>query len=493
MDLVRDHGILVLDAGTTSTRAAVFTADGNRGSMAQLPLGQQFPRPGWVEQDADEIFEKTVVCARRAIAAAGGSGKIAAIGIANQRETVVAWDKRSGKPVCPAIVWQDRRTAKFCEDLRLHGVEAEIQRQTGLLVDPYFSASKMRWILHNIPEAVALGDRLAFGTVKSWIVWKLTNGLHISDATNASRTMLCQIEEVRWEPGLLDLFDISPATLPEIVPNCGEFGVTSADLFGDPLPITGMIGDQQSAMIGQGCVRKGDAKATLGTGAFVLASMGTERPQSANRLLATVLCWTSNERQYALEGSIFAAGSIVKWLRDALGLLVDAKSSEDLATQVNDNGGVVLVPAFAGLGAPLWRPDVTASLTGLTFSATRAHVVRAALESISHQCLDLKQAFALDGADWSNLKIDGGMSGNNWIAQDLADLLEVRIDRPVDVETTARGVAIMAALGAGIFGELGDAVAAMQTGSRCFTPQLESSRRTLRKSQWNCAVKTLIA
>ena len=492
MTSLGERGILVLDVGTTSTRAAIFFPDGHRTHMEQLPLNQHFPRPGWVEQDAAEIFSKTIICARRAIAAIGSSDCISAIGIANQRETVVAWDRHSGKAVCPAIVWQDRRTAEFCEELKRRGAEDEIRQKTGLLADPYFSASKMRWILRNTPEAAALGERLALGTVESWIVWKLTGGLHVSDVTNACRTMLFPLEGTQWDAGLVDLFELPETALPEVTRNCDYFGASNADWFGAPIPIAGMIGDQQSATIGQGCLGPGNAKATLGTGAFVLSSTGVVRPRSAHRLLETVLCWTENSRSYALEGSIFAAGSVIKWLRDGLGVLDDAQLSETLARQVDDNGGVVFVPALAGLGAPFWRPDATASLTGLTFSSSRAHVIRAALESVANQCLELKEAFALDGGDWSNLKIDGGMSENDWIAQDLADILDVRIERPVDVETTARGAAIVAALGIGLFANLQDAAASMTGKCDVFSPQMNASIKAVRKTQWNDAIHSML-
>ena len=490
-----DKYLLVLDEGTTSTRAMLYAPDGTLGASAQQALEQFYPRPGWVEHDPHEILDKTLACAREVIARAGGPERIAAIGVTNQRETVVAWDKSTGRALGAnggkAIVWQDRRTADFCDALRDAGHEPALQAKTGLLLDPYFSGSKMRWMLDNLPEARALGDRLAFGTIETWLVWHMTGGLHVSDVSNASRTCLFALDGHDWDAGLLDLFGVPRSALGTIVSSAGEIGETRADMFGAPIPITGLAGDQQAATIGQGCLSPGETKATFGTGAFILTNMGATLPRSTNRLLGTVLCEVAGVRQYALEGSVFAAGSLIKWLRDNLGMVITAGESETLARAVPDSGGVTFIPALSGLGAPHWRPNATGSIAGLTFSVTRAHVVRAALESMAHQCHDLKAAFAADGADWQLLRIDGGMSGNDWLAQDLADILEVTVERPVDVETTARGAAMLAAVGAGLYPTL-EAAKAMLPAVECFEPALEADLREARLSAWHSALRAAL-
>ncbi|MEP6867410.1 MAG: glycerol kinase [Novosphingobium sp.] len=481
--------ILVIDEGTTSTRAMLYAPDGSVKSTAQEPIEQHYPRPGWVEHDAEEIFDKTLACMRRVVETAGGADRIAAIGVTNQRETVVAWDCRTGRAISPAIVWQDRRTADACEALKQAGHEPEVQAKSGLLLDPYFSGSKMRWILDNVPKARELGDSLAFGTVESWLVWKLTSGLHISDATNASRTALMALDGRDWDRGLCDLFGVPVATLPAIV-GCAEIvGKTLPDLLGKAIPIAGMAGDQQAATIGQGCLAPGQTKATFGTGAFILASTGATLPHSSNRLLGTVLADVGGERTYALEGSVFVAGSLMKWLRDNLGLIQSAPDSERLARSVADNGGVVILPALSGLGAPHWRPNATGVIAGLTHNSTAAHIVRAALESMAHQCHDLKQAFAADGADWQTLCIDGGMSGNDWLAQDLADVLNVSLERPVDIETTARGAAMLASVGAGIHGSLEQARTMLPPSDR-FEPMMDEATREARLAAWQKVLAT---
>lgn len=479
--------ILVIDAGTTSTRAVLYTAEGAVIASAQEALTQHFPAPGLVEHDAAEIWESSLRCARKLVERAGGPAQIAGIGVTNQRETVVAWDCRTGQPITRAIVWQDRRTEGHCRALREAGHEPAIQQTTGLLLDPYFSASKMAWILEHVPEAAALGDRLAFGTVESWLVWKLTGGLHISDVTNASRTMLMALEGKDWDAGLCDLFGVPRAALPEIVSNAGSFGATHADMFGAPIPITGLAGDQQAATIGQGCFAVGEAKATLGTGAFILANMGTRPPRSAHRLLGTVLSEVNGQRLFALEGSVFVAGSLVQWLRDGVGLIDNAADSEALARSVADSAGVVVVPALSGLGAPYWLADARGSITGLSFAATRAHIVRAALESIGHVFADLALAFAADDAPWQLLRLDGGMSANDWLAQDIANILDRRCERPDDVETTARGAAILAAIGAGLYPDFSSA-AAMISPRAVFEPQMDAADRAKRLAGWRSAI-----
>lgn len=485
--------ILVLDEGTTSTRAMLYAPDGRRLGMAQAELTQYYPQPGWVEHDAAEIWDRTLACARQMVEQAGGPDRIAAIGITNQRETVVAWDRRTGAPLAHAIVWQDRRTADQCAALREAGHETAVQRRTGLVIDPYFSATKMRWLLDHEPALAGAGDALAFGTVESWLVWKLTGGLHISDASNASRTQLMALDGEGWDEGLCDLFGVPPCTLPEISDNAGPFGETLAAWFGRPIAIRGLAGDQQAATIGQGCLQPGDAKATLGTGAFVLANQGHVVPASQNRLLGTLLYRLSGERTYALEGSVFAAGSLIQWLRDQLGLIASAGETEALARSVPDNGGVMLLPALAGLGAPHWRPDATGVISGLTQGTGRAHIVRAALESLSHQLCDLAGAFAADGAGWRMLRIDGGMSANGWIAQDMADMLDLAVDRPADVETTAKGAAMLAAVGGGLHPSLEAAAAAMSDAITRFTPALAAERRIGRLAQWDAMVARQLA
>ncbi len=482
--------ILVLDSGTTSTRAMVFAQDGSVRAVAQQDLTQHYPRPGWVEHDAAEIWTKSLACAREAVAGAGGPGRIAAIGITNQRETVVAWDKGSGEPLHRAIVWQDRRTADLCAALRQAGHEPLVQQRTGLLLDPYFSATKMRWLLDNVPEvkAAATAGRLAFGTVESWLVHKLTGGAHLSDASNASRTSLLPLDAASWDAGLCDLFGVPLAALPEVVDNAGELGTSLPDLFGEALPIAGLAGDQQSATIGQGCLSRGQTKATYGTGAFVLTNMGGDVPRSRHRLLGTVLHQVGSERTYALEGSVFVAGSLVQWLRDSLGILSHAGETEALARSVPDSGGVVIVPALSGLGAPHWRPDARASISGLSFATDRAHIARAALEAMALQTHDLATAFAADGAPWASLRIDGGMSANDWMAQDMADILRLPVERPDFVETTALGAAMLASVGAGLFPSLDEVARSMRGEVRQFAPGMAEQVREARFESWNQAL-----
>ena len=483
--------ILVIDEGTTSTRAILFGADGRGLGNCQRPLTQHYPAPGLVEHDAAEIWALTLECAREMVAKAGGADKIAAIGIANQRETIVFWDKRTGEPLAPAIVWQDRRTADICADLKERGEEPVVQAKTGLLLDPYFSGSKIGWALKNWPQLEDAGEHLAVGTVESYLVFRLTGGLHVSDATNASRTALMAIGSSGWDDGLTDLFGVPRQILPEIVDCAGSIGTTLPDLFGSAIPICGMAGDQQAATIGQGCFAIGQTKATFGTGAFVLTQTGRTLRQSRNRLLSTVLYQLNGERHYALEGSVFVAGSLVQWLRDDLGLIAHAADTEPLARSVPDNGGVYLVPALSGLGAPHWQPNARGAISGLSFSAKKAHVARAALEAMAHQTNDLKTAFVADGADWAELRIDGGMVANDWMAQDLADMLAIDVVRPVFIETTALGAAMLAAVGADMYGSLEDA-AVMRGDITRFTPQLGATERSARLSGWADALARVL-
>ena len=487
-----DPLILVLDEGTTSTRAMLFGADGRVHGVAQRELTQHYPRSGWVEHDAGEIWDRTLACAQEMVARAGGAEAIAAIGITNQRETVVAWDKRTGEPLARAIVWQDRRTAPACRALQEAGHEDAVRAQTGLLLDPYFSATKMRWMIENEPAvaAAASAGTLAFGTVESWLVFKLTGGArHVSDASNASRTLLLALDGHGFDPGLCDLFGVPADALPQVVDNHGDIGTTA--LFGAAIPICGLAGDQQAATIGQGCLAPGETKATYGTGAFVLTNSGTVIPRSDKRLLGTVLWQADGVRHYALEGSVFVAGSLIQWLRDSLGLVASSAETEALARSVADNGGAVVVPALAGLGAPHWLPDARASIEGLSFSTGKAHIVRAALESMAHQTRDLASAFAADGAAWTCLRVDGGMVANDWMVQDIADIIELDVRRPAFIETTALGAAILAAVGAGLHPSLGEAASAMIGDASTFAPQMDDDVRATRIAQWDAAIARL--
>jgi len=486
-----ERAILVIDEGTTSTRAMLFARDGTCLAVEQREIAQHYPRPGWVEHDAEEIWTSSLACARAVVAAAGGAERVAAIGITNQRETMVFWSRRTGRALAPAIVWQDRRTAQLCAALKEQGHEAAVQARTGLLLDPYFSGSKIAWALEHWPQLREAGEHLCVGTVESWLVFRLTGGLHVSDATNASRTSLMDIGSGRWDAGLVDLFGVPTGALPEIVDCAGAIGRTEAELFGAPIPICGMAGDQQAAAIGQACLAPGDTKATYGTGAFILTNCGTEMRRSGHRLLSTVAWQLGGERSYALEGSVFVAGSLVKWLRDELGLIGSSAETEALARSVADSAGVQIVPALAGLGAPHWAPQAAGAISGLTFASGRAHIVRAALEAMAHQTHDLMTAFAADGAKWECLKIDGGMSANDWVAQDLADVLELRVERPRFVETTALGAAMLAGVGCGMFGSLGEA-AAMRGEVERFVPLISSQIRATRLAGWRKAVERVL-
>lgn len=481
--------LLVIDEGTTSTRAMLFAPDGACLASESAELTQHYPAAGLVEHDAAEIWDRTLHCVRAMVEQAGGADAIAAIGITNQRETVVFWDKASGEPLGPAIVWQDRRSAALCRELKEAGEEPGVQARTGLLLDPYFSGTKIAWAMKNWPQLREAGDRLAIGTVESWLVWKLTGGLHVTDATNASRTLLMGLGSGGWSDGLLDLFGAPRAALPEIVDCAGRFGETT--LFGGRIPICGMAGDQQAATIGQACLAPGDAKATFGTGAFVLTNAGTHQPRSKHRLLSTVLWQIGGRRTYAIEGSVFVAGSVVKWLRDSLGLIGSAGETEALARSVADNGGVYFVPALTGLGAPWWEPEARGAISGLSLASTRAHVVRAALEAMAHQSHDLKTAFAADGCDWASLRIDGGMVANDWIAQDLADVLGVTVERPGFTETTALGAAMLAGIGYGLFAGLEEA-AAMRGKVETFDPKMDGAARDARLAGWTAAVRAVV-
>lgn len=479
--------IIVIDAGTTSTRAMLFTPAGELRGVEQAELTQHYPRPGWVEHDAEEIRVRTLSNVRSLVEQAGGSSRIAGIGIANQRETVVAWDRSSGAPLARAIVWQDRRTAEFCAQLRAAGCEGVVREKTGLLLDPYFSATKMRWLLEHEPAVAGAAEngRLAFGTIESWLVFCLT-GAHVTDAGNASRTLLLPLASPTWDQALCDLFGVPAAALPEVVDSTGRFGTTVH--FGDPIPVCGLAGDQQAATIGQGCLAPGDTKVTYGTGAFVLVNRGAAIPSSNAGLLGTVLHQLDGERCYALEGSVFVAGSFIQWLRDSLGLILTAAETEALARSVPDSGGVVVVPALAGMGAPHWRPEARGVIRGLSFATGKAQIVRAALEAMAHQTQDLAAAFAADGAPWKELKIDGGMAANDWMVQDIADVTGLGVLRPDFVETTALGAAMLAAVGAGLHPSLTTAAKSMIGAVTRFEPAMHARVRNARLAEWRAAL-----
>lgn len=483
--------ILVLDEGTTSTRAMLFASDGVLVASAQEPLTQHYPQGGWVEHDPREIWNKTLACAQAMVPKAGGAAMIACIGITNQRETVVAWDRQTGEPLANAIVWQDRRTEPFCAELREAGHEALVQERTGLLLDPYFSGTKMRWMLDNVPEVKAAAEKgtLAFGTVESWLVHKLTGGAaHITDASNASRTLLMGLEDAQFDEGLCDLFGVPLAALPGVVDMAGPLAVTAPDLFGRAIPITGLAGDQQAATVGQACLAPGQTKATYGTGAFVLTCQGARIPRSRNRLLGTVLTQIDGQRTYAIEGSVFVAGSLVQWLRDSLGIVEVASQTEELARSIPDSGGVVIVPALSGLGAPHWQAEARGVIAGLSFASGKAELARAALEAMAHQTHDLAAAYAADGAPWQTLRIDGGMAANDWMAQDLADVLGVPVERPGFIETTALGAAMLAASGAGLYSDLASAAQAMRGRLSTFEPAMANEVRDARLAAWRKAL-----
>ena len=478
--------LLVIDEGTTSTRAIVFDASGRTAAIAQHDVASRYPQPGWVEQDPEEIWRLTLAAAEAAITQAGGAERIAAIGITNQRETIVFWDRRTGKALAPAIVWQDRRTADICDALRAAGHEASVQARTGLLLDPYFSATKIAWALDHWPEVRAAD--LAVGTIDSWLIWKLTAGLHATDATNASRAALMDLRG-GWDDDLCGLFGVPRSALPEICDSAGQIGVT--ELFGSPIPICGVAGDQQAAAIGQACFEPGDTKATYGTGSFILTHAGSDPPASHNRLLGTVAWQVGGMRRFALEGSLFVAGSMMQWLRDAVGILETSAESDVLARSVPDSGGVQVVPAFTGLGAPHWDPDARGAILGLTLGSTRAHIVRAALEGVVNQTAELHRAFRADGVEWSRLRIDGGMAGNDFLAQDLADVLGLRVERAANVESSSLGAAMLAGVGCGMFASLQEAARSMRRDAMLFTPRPAESAD--RMKAWDQAVSAIRA
>jgi glycerol kinase len=484
--------ILALDQGTTSSRALVFDERGGVRALAQKELTQIFPRPGWVEHDPNEIWATQLAVAAEALARAGVAvSDVAAIGITNQRETAVVWNRRTGEPVCNAIVWQDRRTAAMCEALAAAGHEARIAAKTGLVLDAYFSGTKVKWILDNVPGARALaknGD-LAFGTVDSWLVWKLTGGnVHATDVTNASRTLLYDIHTGRWDDELLGLFDVPRAMLPEVHPSSGVVAETASQLFTTRLPIAGLAGDQQSALFGQRCTRPGMVKNTYGTGCFMLMHTGSDAIASRHRLVTTAACAAADERGYALEGSVFIAGAVVQWLRDGLGIIRTSAEVEALARSVPDNGGIYLVPAFTGLGSPHWDPYARGALFGLTRGATAAHIARAALESIAYQTADVLEAMQNDsGIAIEELRVDGGATQNDLLMQFQADILGVPIVRPAVTETTALGAAYLAGLAVGYWRDAGE-IDRQWRAEKVFEPVMSRDEAAALMHEWRKAL-----
>ncbi len=486
------HALVAIDQGTTSTRAIAFDPAGGALASAQRELPQSYPQPGWVEHDPERIRDDVVQVTRDVIGSAESEGyRVEAIGITNQRETTVVWERATGRPIYPAIVWQDRRTADTCDALREAGHQNEVSRRSGLLLDPYFSGTKLAWILDEVAGARAAAGRgeLAFGTMDTWLLWCLTGGaVHATDASNASRTMLYDIGDGGWSPELLELLSVPGAVLPEVRDSAGDFGVTEPGLFGRVIPLRGVAGDQQAATFGQAAFAPGDMKCTYGTGAFALLNTGPERFESRNRLLTTVAWQLDGQRTYALEGSIFVAGAAVQWLRDGLAIISNAAETESLASSVESTGGVYLVPAFVGLGAPYWDAGARGALLGMTRNTGRAQIARAALEAVAYQTKDLLDAMDADGATRpATLRVDGGLTRNAWAMQFLSDVLDIPIERPEVTETTALGAALLAGLGSGLYTDLRE-IAATWRSDRRWKPDMSMESRRALCDGWRAAV-----
>ncbi len=490
-----DH-LLALDQGTSSSRAIVFHRDGRIVAMAQREFRQIFPQPGWVEHDANEIWATQQAVAMEALFKAQlNATDIAAIGITNQRETTLLWNRKTGQPIANAIVWQDRRTAAFCEQLKAQGLEPMVQRSTGLRIDSYFSGTKLRWLLDHVPNAHLLAARgeLAFGTIDSWLMWKLTGGrVHATDVSNASRTMLFDIRHNAWDHELLKALHIPDSVLPQVHPSSFLFGETDAALFGAPIKIAGVAGDQQSALFGQACFKAGLAKNTYGTGCFLLMHTGERFESSANGLITTSAAQPTTTPEYALEGSVFVAGAVVQWLRDGLKAIAGSGEVQALAESVPDAGGVMFVPAFTGLGAPYWNADARGAIVGLSRGSTVAHIARAALESIAFQSAALLQAMTKDTGAVSELRVDGGACVNNLLMQFQADLLGIPVVRPKVTETTALGAAYLAGLAVGLYKNL-DELAAQWQVERRFLPTMPRERAAELMAKWEHAVRQTVA
>lgn len=491
-----ETAILSIDQGTTSSRAIVFSQGGDIIALEQKELTLFYPHKGWVEQDANDIWDDTLWAMRQAVKDAADKGyEVAVAGITNQRETTIIWDRETGAPIYNAIVWQDRRTAAQCQALKDAGHEASITRKTGLLLDPYFSASKIAWILDNVEGARAKAEagKLAFGTVESFLIWHLTKGQgHYTDATNASRTLLMNIQTGQWDEALLDLFNIPKSMLPEICDNIHDFGMIAAEYLGEALPIGGAAGDQQAALIGQACFTKGMVKSTYGTGCFVLMNIGADFKVSQNKLLTTIAYQIDGQKTYALEGSIFIAGAAVQWLRDNVNFFAKAHESEALALSVEDSNGVYFVPAFTGLGAPYWEPDAKAAILGLSRESNKAHITRAAIEAQAYQTQDLMAAFLADsGGDIATLRCDGGLVSNGFMCQYLADILDKPVELPKITETTALGAAYLAGLSAGLYTDLDDVSGRWQRDKH-YSASMDAQKRNTALDGWKKAVAQVL-
>jgi glycerol kinase len=490
--MARQRFILSIDQGTTSTRAILFDTAGEPQATVQKELPQIYPADGWVEHDPEEIWRATTAVVTGVLdKARAAATDVAAIGITNQRETAVVWERASGKPIHNAIVWQDRRTTAFCQELVAAGHDPLVQRKTGLLIDPYFSGTKVAWLLDNVAGArvAAEAGKLAFGTIDAFLLWRLTGGkVHASDATNACRTMLYNIHEQRWDEELLRLLRIPASLLPEVRDSAAEFGATDKGLFGAPLPVLGIAGDQQAALVGQAGFAPGMIKSTYGTGCFVVLNTGDKAVASKNRLLTTLAYRLGGQPTYAIEGSIFVAGAAVQWLRDGLKLIGAAGDSQALAASLKGNNGVYLVPAFTGLGAPYWDPAARGAIFGLTRDTGIAEIVRSALEAVCYQTRDLMTAMAADGGTaLTTLRVDGGMVANDWVMQFLADILDLPVERPVVTETTALGAAYLAGLQAGLFASTAD-IAKRWQRDRLFEPRMSADQRDSLYAGWQAAV-----
>lgn len=490
--LMSDIYLLAIDQGTTSSRAIIFDRNGGICGSAQQEFRQYFPREAWVEHDAVEIWETTLAVCRRALDDADiEAADLTGCGITNQRETTVLWNRETGKPIHKAIVWQDRRTAELCRELGNDETEAWLQAKTGLLLDPYFSATKIRWLLDNVEGArqQAEAGALAFGTIDSWLLWQLTEGQeHATDASNASRTLLFNIHTQEWDPELLEFFNVPAALLPQVKDNAADFGSISANFLGAPVAIGGMVGDQQGALIGQACFEPGMVKSTYGTGCFLVLNLGAEAVISRHRLLTTVGYRLNGKTTYALEGSIFVAGAAVQWLRDALHLIEKAEQTQAIAAGIEHTNGVYLVPAFTGLGAPYWDPEARGAVLGLTRDSGIKHIVRAALESVCYQTRDLVDAIGEDAIAPLALRVDGGMVANNWVCGFLADVLQIAVQRPAVIETTALGAAYLAGLQLGVYASL-DEIAQLWAHDEAFEPNRPAQEMQALYDGWLDAVK----
>lgn len=496
METIMGQYLLAIDQGTTSSRAIIFNSKGDPIAQHQIDLKQFFPRSGWVEQDANEMYANTVTCCREALKTSGLSANdIAAVGISNQRETTILWDKKTGQPIYPAIVWQDRRTSDICRELANNKISNVIQEKTGLLLDPYFSATKIMWLLEEVPQARELAEEnnLAFGTVDTFLLWKLTNGKsHATDATNASRTMLFNIHTQQWDKEILSALKIPACILPEVLDNSAHFGDMEKEILGKSIPITGMAGDQQAATVGQACFLPGMVKSTYGTGCFMLLNTGNHVIHSENRLLSTIAYRLNGKTVYGLEGSIFSAGVTIKWLRDTLKLIATAEETETLASSIPDTNGVYLVPAFTGLGAPHWDPEARGALLGLTRNSGKAQIARAALEAVCYQTRDLLEAMTSDHSTaLKTLRVDGGMTANNWMLQFLADMLNIEVQRPKCIETSALGAAFLAGLQVGVYQSL-DEISKLWQAHSTHSPRLDQKQSNYLYKGWQEAIARVI-